>query len=199
MYICAMKVDNLLRDRTDKSTWKPDTTVVTAGNDFHVVADIWGHIHKGSYSFAYHFLELNAGAHYFVHSPPTSVYYAASFTVEDNGRFFPKSGNGTIPRVNFIRFMSLVPCYNSPSNPQPLRDFNDGTYLEAKMENLTLYPHSGEPVPWSDAMINQAWSIQNANIDSIIIGGSGSNINPSFFDYIKIHHRYDLYGTANAE
>ena len=99
------------------------------------------------------------------------------------GELFRNGGTTASPKplVRFVRFMSLVPL-------SATTDDADNTTMEATMTNFKLGSKS-----WDKSLIEYAWSVQGANIESLKIG----NLTPSTVgtnaDYIKINHRYQLH------
>lgn len=99
------------------------------------------------------------------------------------GELFRNGGTTSSPKplVRFVRFMSLVPL-------SATTDDADNTTMEATMTNFKLGSRS-----WDKSLIEYAWSVQGANIESLKIG----NLTPSTVgtnaDYIKINHRYQLH------
>ncbi|HAN21061.1 MAG: hypothetical protein A2Y15_07695 [Clostridiales bacterium GWF2_36_10] len=98
---------------------------------------------------------------------------------ETAGNVFTVSGNK--PNVRFVRFMSLVPFYDT-------LDDMDNTYLNATISNCKLGNTN-----WSDSLIEYAWSVQGANINILKISTLTAESAGTNADYIEIIHRYQLH------
>lgn len=107
------------------------------------------------------------------------------------------------PKFRFMRFMSLVPKMNRPT--ESVWDTADGSYLYASMYNIKI-----DEQPWDQSLTQYAWSVQEGTDEQkadsksnvlkwIVHNASDISLDSSFemgvSDRIEIVHQYDYHNS----
>lgn len=116
---------------------------------------------------------------FYASNATTEVQAARCWFEKPVGQIFPVE-NG-MPKVRFVRFMSLVPLIGEP-------DSMDTSYLKATIRNLKL-----NAATWDYTKIQYAWSVQDDNINDLKISILGNTSIATNVDSIHIYHDTEVH------